>query len=92
MKNVYSYWLKMFYVYAVSFIVTIVTVFAFYVATYYMNTIKVGEEYSQNLLKTSSLNFDREMNTYISIFHRFTTDKLQDAINSRSELKAAGLY
>lgn len=92
MKNVYSYWLKMFYVYAVSFIVTIVTVFAFYVATYYMNTIKVGEEYSQNLLKTSSLNFDREMNTYISVFHRFTTDKLQDAINSRSELKAAGLY
>lgn len=92
MKNVYSYWLKMFYVYAVSFIVTIVTVFAFYVATYYMDTIKVGEEYSQNLLKTSSLNFDREMNTYISVFHRFTTDKLQDAINSRSELKAAGLY
>lgn len=92
MKNVYSYWLKMFYVYAVSFIITIVTVFSFYVATYYRDTINVGEEYSQNLLNTCSLNFDRELSTYISVFHRFTTDKIQDAMDSKDKLEKEGLY
>ena len=92
MKKVYSYWLKMFYVYAVSFVITILTVFTFYAVTYYKDTIRVGKEYSENLLQTSAMNFDRELNTYISVFHRFTTDKLQKCIDSRKELKEAGLY
>lgn len=92
MKKVYSYWLKMFYVYAVSFVITILTVFTFYAVTYYKDTIRVGKEYSENLLQTSAMNFDRELNTYISVFHRFTTDKIQKSIDSREELKEAGLY
>lgn len=92
MKKVYSYWLKMFYIYAISFMVTIVTVFAFYAVTYYRDTINVGKEYSESLLKTSTLNFDRELNTYISVFHNFTTDKLKETIEHKDELLKEGLY
>lgn len=92
MKKVYSYWLKMFYIYAISFLVTIVTVFAFYAITYYRDTINVGKEYSESLLKTSTLNFDRELNTYISVFHNFTTEKLKETIEQKDELLEEGLY
>lgn len=92
MKRIYSYWMIMFYVYAVSFSLAVVAVFGFYFYLYYSNAISTGTEYSENLLDTSMINFDREMDNYISIFHNFIIDGLREIIQDKDILIESGMY
>lgn len=85
MKQVCSYWLKMFYVYALYFIAAVAVIFAVCTYSYRQYTIDVALEYSKNLLKTGEANFDADLKQYASLLHNFGAYGIKEVVDKKSE-------
>ena len=92
MKKIYSYWLKMFYVYAMYFIAAVAVIFAVCAYSYRNYTIKVALEYSENLLKTGEVNFDTELKQYASVLHNAGSERIKEIVDKKQEYGSAGIY
>ncbi|MDD6484452.1 MAG: sensor histidine kinase [Clostridiales bacterium] len=92
MKKIYSYWLKMFYVYTMYFITAVAVIFAVCTYSYRQYTIGVALEYSKNLLKTGEANFDADLKQYASLLHNFGAYEIKDVVDKKSEYISEGIY
>ena len=92
MKKIYSYWLKMFYVYVLYFLIAVLVIFGLCAYIYRNNTIEVSREYSEKLLNTSMKNLDNRLQNYVSVFHNFTTEPIKDIVDRKVDLTKIGMY
>ena len=92
MKKIYSYWLKMFYVYAIYFIAAVAVIFAVCAYSYRSYTVNVALQYSLNLLKTGEVNFDTELKQYAEVLHNVGAEKIAEITEKKAEYESAGLY
>lgn len=92
MKKIYSYWLKMFYVYTMYFIAAVAVIFAVCTYSYRQYTIDVALEYSENLLKTGEVNFDADLKQYASLLHNIGAYGIKEVVDRKSEYNSEGLY